>query len=320
MWNLFFIAGVLSCSVAVWGADTAAAQSYPNKFVRVVTGSPGSAAEFPLRVIAPVVSSELGQSIVVDNRPSGVIPGETVSKAAPDGYTLLFYGGTFWMGPLLEKTSYDPIADFSPITMAVMAPVILIVHPSLPVKSVKELIALAKTHPGALNYGSPAIGSEPHLAMELLKSMTGVKIVDVPYKGGGAALNALIAGEVQVTFNTAASVKPQLESGRLRALAVGSAKPSALFPKLPTVGEAVPGFEFEGAMFGLFAPAKTPDAIIKRLNEVFVRALKTPATREKFLNAGLEVVGSTPEEFGTAVKSEMTLLGKVIKDAGIHVN
>jgi tripartite-type tricarboxylate transporter receptor subunit TctC len=303
----------------VLSANSVFGQDYPNKPVRIVTGSPGSAAEFPVRVIAPVLTNAMGQPFIVDNRPSGVIPGDTVAKSKPDGYTLLMYGGTFWIGPLMEKTPYDPVADFSPVTMVVRSPAVLVTHPSLPVKSVRGLIALARARPGELNYASSAFGASTHLAMELFNSMARVNIVRIPYKGGGAALNALLAGEVQLTFNTGASVTPQLKAGRLKGLAITTAQPSPLFPGLPTVAATLPGYE-ASATYAMFAPVKTPAAIIGRLHQEVVRAINTTDIKEKLLEVGLEIVGSTPEELAAVMKSEMARLGKVIRDAGISNN
>lgn len=310
---------VFGIGVAILPAGALLAQDYPNKPVRIVTGSPGSAAEYPVRIIAPALTSAMGQPFIVDNRPSGVIPGDTVAKSKPDGYTLLLYGGTFWIGPLMEKTPYDPVADFSPVTIVVRSPAVLVIHPSLPVKTVRDLIALAKARPGELNYASSAFGASTHLAMELFNSMAGVNIVRIPYKGGGAALTALLAGEVQLTFNTGASVTPQLRSGRLKGLAITTAQPSALFPGLPTVAATLPGYE-ASATYAMFAPVKTPAAIIARLHQEVVRAINTAEIREKLLDVGLEIVGSSPEELASVMKSEMVRLGKVIKDAGIRTN
>jgi tripartite-type tricarboxylate transporter receptor subunit TctC len=241
-----------------------------------------------------------------------------VSKAPPDGYTLLIDAASFWIGPLLQETPYDPVKDFAPVTLTDSAPNVLVVNPSLPVKSVKELIALAKARPGELNYGSSSTGSTPHLAAELFNMMAGVKIVRVPFKGSGPAVISLLGGQVQLMFATAGSVAPHVKSGRLRALAVASLQPSALAPGLPTIAASgVPGYEAV-AFEGMFAPAKTPVAIIDRLNQEIVRVLNRAEVKERFFNAGVETVGSTPEEFAAAIKSNVAKWGKLIKDAGIR--
>jgi tripartite-type tricarboxylate transporter receptor subunit TctC len=218
---------------------------------------------------------------------------------------------------LRDNVPYDPVQDFSPITLAVRSPNLILLHPSLPVKSVKELIALAKARPGALNDASAGAGSSTHIAAELFKAMTGVNIVRVPYKGTGPAVTALISGEVQLMFATAGSAAPHLKSVRLRALAVTSAEPSTLFPGLPAVAATVPGYEGV-SILGIFAPAKTPAAIINFLHQAIVQVLNRADVKEKFFSIGVETVGSSPDEFAAKVKSEMNRLGRVIKDAGIR--
>jgi tripartite-type tricarboxylate transporter receptor subunit TctC len=254
----------------------------------------------------------------VDNRSNGVLAGDLVSKAAPDGYTLFVAAGDFWFGPLIQETPYDPVKDFLPITMLSQQVNVVVVHPSLPVKSVKDLIALAKARPGALNYGSGATGSSSHLSVELFKSMAGVDIVHVPFKSGSARIAALLSGEVPLTFSSPASVTPLVKAGRLRALAVTSSEPSELFPGLPPVAATgLPGYEYVG-MTGVFAPAKTPETIINKLNQEIARALKRPETRAAFLRSGVEPVGSSPQQFAAKIKAEMASMSKVIKSAGIR--
>ncbi len=295
------------------------AQSYPTKPIRIVTTEAGGGLDFSARVLAQGLSASIGQQAIVENRSGGLIPAETVARAAPDGYTLLVHGGTFLTAPLLAKLSYDPVRDFLPISLLATQPNILVVHPSVPVKTVNELIALAKQRPGELNYGSASTGSTPHLAAELFKVLANVNIMRIPYKGTGAALNDLMAGHVQLIFAAAPSVTAHVKSGRLRALAVTSTKPTTLAPGLPAVGDSVPGYEAV-AVYGLFAPANTPEPIIKRLNEEVVRWFRTAEVKERFFLAGSETVGSTPEELKATVKSEMARIGKVIKDAGIKLD
>jgi tripartite-type tricarboxylate transporter receptor subunit TctC len=257
---------------------------------------------------------------VVDNRPAAIV-GELVAKAPADGYTLLAIGSVLWLTPLLQdNVGYDPVKDFSPISVTGLSVNVLVVHPSVAANSVKELIALAKAKPGQLNYATGGTGSSNHLAAELFKSMAGINLVRIPYKGSGPAVNDLVSGQVQIMFPTTAAGLPHVKSGRLRALAVTSLQPSALAPGLPTVTDSgVPGYE-SVVMYALFAPAKTPAAIVKRVNKDLVQYLRSPAGTERLFTAGIEVVASTPGELATAMKSEMTRLGKLIKDANLRVN
>ncbi len=313
---------VFSIAPMVLGADAACSQAhYPNKPIRIVTPGTGGGTDLTARMIAPGLSGSLGQQVVVDNRPSGVIAGGIASKAQPDGYTLLIGGSSHWLAPFMQDNlPFDPVRDFSAITLAVSMPNILVVHPSVAANSVKELIALAKSRPGELNYASALAGGTIHLAAELFKAMAGVNIVRVPYKGSGPALNDLIAGQVQVMFATAGSVAPHIKSGRLRALAVTTSQPSALAPGLPAVAAAgLPGYE-SVAMFGMFAPARTPATIISRLHQEIVGVLNKADVKQRFFNVGVETVGSSPEEFAAAVKSEIARMGKVIKSAGIRAD
>jgi tripartite-type tricarboxylate transporter receptor subunit TctC len=301
----------LSCTSACF------AQTYPAKPIRVTTTEAGSGGDFTIRSIAPLLNASLGQPIVVDNRGAVAMP--ITAKAPPDGYTLVLYGSPLWLLPLMrESLSWDPMKDFAPISLLVSAPNILVVHPSSPAKSVKELINLAKAQPGQLNYSSGLAGTASHLSGELFKSMAGINIVRVAYKGTGPALNALIGQQVQMMFSAASAAVPHIKSGRLRALAATSAQPSALLPDLPTVAASgLAGYESE-LPFALFAPARTPASIVQRLNAETVRALNEPATKERFLNAGTEVVASSPAQLTAIVKSDMTRWGKVIKDAAIR--
>ena len=312
-----FVVWMLSMGVMVLGGGMASSQNFPTKIVRIVAATPAGGADFIARVIAGELTGGLGQPVIIDNR--GPTAPEIVVGAAPDGYTLLFYGSSVWLVPLMKKTSYDPVRDFSPITLVATTPNILVVHPSLPVKSVKELIALAKARPGELNYATGSVGSQTHLPAELLKSMAGVNIVHVPYRGAGPALQALLGGEVQMWFPTTASAAPYLKSGRMRALAVTSAQPSALAPGLPTMAAAgLPGYE-SATTYGLLAPANTPAAIINRLNQETVRVLNRADVKEKFLISGVESIGTSPEDFAARMKSEMALIGKLVRDADIRI-
>jgi tripartite-type tricarboxylate transporter receptor subunit TctC len=286
--------------------------------VRIVTSAVGGGNDFISRIIAQGISAPLGQQIVVENYPS-IIATETALRAKPDGYTTLVTSSNFWITPLIQKTPYDPLKDFAPITMIDKAPTILAVHPSLPAKSVKELIAIARSRPGELNYSSGGVGVSAHLAAELFKSMTHTDIVGIRYNGGGPQINALLAGEVQMTFTTVPSSAAHLKSGRLRALAVTSPSPFVLLPGLPTVAASLPGFEIL-SVDGMLAPAGTPAAIISRLNQEVVRFLNQAEVRERFLKTGVETVADTPEQFAAAIKADMALMSKVVKDANIRVD
>jgi tripartite-type tricarboxylate transporter receptor subunit TctC len=313
---------VLSCTLtagSVCAQPTTAGTAYPSKAIRIVTGGTGSNSDLISRLLAQGLTGIVGQPVIVDNRPSGVILGEIVARAAPDGYTLLVSGSSFWLAPYMQdKLPWDPVSDFLPVILATSTPNIIAVHPAVPVKSVKDLIGAAKARPGELNYASGSTGSTPHLAAELFKAMAGVNITRINYKGSGPALQDLIGGQVQVMFPTGPSAMPHVKAGRLRVLAVTSAQPSALVPGVPTVAATgVPGYEMV-SFTGMFAPAKTPKSLITRLNQDAVRMLGVPESKERFLNAGAETVGGTPDQFGAAVKSEMARLGKLIRDAGIR--
>ena len=314
-------AAMLAVGLMVGGADLVVAQTYPTKPIRFVTANVGGGGDFTSRLLAQGISGLLGQQIVVDNRPTGVIQGQVVSQAAPDGYTLAVFGSSVWIQTLLRKNAgYDIVKDFAPISLIEMSVNVAAVHPSLPAKSIKELIALAKARPGELSYGSANVGGAGHLATELFNSMAGIKVVHVPYKGAAQSLIDLMSGQVQFTFSSLASVAPHIKSGRLRALAVTSALPSAMAPGIPTIAASgLPGYEAVN-MTGMFAPAKTPAAIVSRLGQEVVRFVQQPDVKQKFFNAGVEVVGSSPEEFAAKVQSDMARMSKVIKDADIRAD
>ena len=303
-------------------ASLAGAQSYPVKPVRIVTNEAGAGLDFALRLITPGLSTALGQQVIVDNRGGGggVIAADIVAKANPDGYTLLYYSNGLWTLPLLQKVPYDPLRDFAPVTLAATSPNILVVHPALPVNSVAELIALAKAKPGTLNYASGGRGAPTHLSAELFKYMAGVDIVHIPYKGSGPALISLIGGHEQLMFTVAVGGLVHVKAGRLKPLAVTSAKPSALLPGLPTVAASgLPGYE-SVSIQGLFSPAKTPAAVVQRLQQEVARVVARADVKEKFFNAGTEVAGSSPAELAAAVQADMTAMGRVIKAAGIRAD
>ncbi len=316
-----FGVSVFCVGLAVLGADVASGQNYPNKPIRIVTAEFGGGGDVVARIIGQGLTASLGQQVIVDNRGgNAVIPAEITAKAPSDGYTLLVAGNTHWIFPLLQTVPYDPIRDYSPITLTTSSPAVLAVAPAVPANSVKELIALAKARPGILNYASGVDGSTTHLAPELFKAMAGINVVRITYKGATSAMIALSAGEVQMMIFPTSTGTPYIKSGRVRALAVASAQPSALAPGLPTVAASgLPGYE-AGTLHAVFAPAKTPKAIINLLNQEIVRFINTPNAKEKLFNAGLEIVGSSPEQSAVIIKSEMNRLGKVIKDAGIRAD
>jgi tripartite-type tricarboxylate transporter receptor subunit TctC len=311
---------LLVAGAVAGGAENSHAQNYPSRPIRLVTAEAGGGADLTARLIGQEIAKSLGQPLIVDNRGgSAVIAAQVVTKAVPDGYTLLLYGGTVWVGPLLERAPYDPVRDLAPITQVVTTPNILVVHPAIPVTSVKELIALGKSRPGELNYAAGSTGSMSHLAGELFRTMAGIDIVRIPYKGTGPAVNALIGGQVQLMLPIAASALPHVKSGKLKALAVTSAKPSRLAPDLPTVAAAgLPGYE-ASAPFSAFAPAGTPAAVINLLNREIARALGNAEMRERLLGMGVEPVGNSPAEFAAFIKSDMSKWSKLIKDAGIRM-
>jgi tripartite-type tricarboxylate transporter receptor subunit TctC len=305
---LFCIGGSL-----MLGADAAMGQDkYPSKVIRIVTAAPGSNHDWGARLVAHELTPRIGQRVIVENR--GSIATEYVAKEAPpDGYTLLFYGSYTWLQPYLQKVNWDPVADLAPITLAISSPNMLVVHPSLPVKSVKELIALAKARAGELNYGAGGGGSTPHIAAELFKYMAKVNIVRVNYKGSGPSMIGLLTGEVQLMFAALGPIVPYVKQGKVKALAVTTPKRSRLTPDLPTVGEALPGYASE-AVIGLFAPKKTPASIINLLNREAVQGLKN-TDQQRVFNAGIEIVASSPEEFASFIKSEMARMSEVIRSA-----
>ena len=309
---------VLSIGLIALGAAAAFAQSYPSKPVRIVTSPAGGGNDFPARLIARALSAPLGQQVIVDNRPT-ILIADIVAKAPPDGYTLLVTGSAHWIGPLVDKVTYDPIRDFAPITLIDRAPSVLVVHPSMPVKSVRQLIALAKARPGELNFSVGGPGTSNDVAAILFNSLAGVNIVRIPYKGTGPALAAVMSGEVHAMFGSAGGAAPHVTSGRLRPLAVGSAQPSPLAPGVPTLqASGLPGFLSE-ALHALFAPAGTPQAVIARLNQEVGRYLQSAEAKDIFLKAGIETSPGTPEELTAIMRSEVVRIDKVLKAAKVGV-
>lgn len=298
-----------------------AADSYPSRPIRMIVAyPPGGGTDQVGRVMADQLSQTLGQNVVVDNRggATGNIGTELAARAVPDGYTLLMGN----VAPnavnvsLFKKLGFDPVKDFAPVSLVAVTPNILVANPSIPVKSIKELIAYARAKPGALNFPSAGVGSSSHLAGEMLKSMTGISMVHIPFKGGGPALVAVIAGEVQIMFATMPAAMPHVKSGKVKPVAVTTAKRSQAMPELPTIAESgIKGYE-ASTWYGLLAPARTPQAIVTRLHADTVKILAGP-TRQRLEVQGFEPEGGTPAEFAAYIKSEITKWAKVIKDAGI---
>jgi tripartite-type tricarboxylate transporter receptor subunit TctC len=310
---------VVTALAGCFTAAASAADTYPSRPIRMIVGfAPGGGTDTTARALTPKFSERLGQQVIVDNRPgaAGNIATEIAAKAPPDGYTILM--GTIAalaINPTLYgNLPFDPLRDLAPVSRAVDSTNILVVHPSVPAKTVKELIALAKTR--SLNGGSSGVGGAGHLALELFNVMAGTKIIHVPYKGGGPAMVDLLGGNIQLIFATAASAIPHIKAGKIRALAVTTAKRSALVPELPTVSEAgLKGFEANN-WYGLVVPAKTPRSIIDRLHDDFVAVLNSPDVKQVLFNQGLDAAPSTPQEFGAYIKSETAKWAKVIKASG----
>ena len=302
----------------------AQAQDYPSKPIRmIVPFAAGGILDIVTRAVGDRLSGSLGQPIVVDNRggAGGSIGTEIASRAAPDGYTLLTgHIGTHAINPsVYPKLGYDPVKDFAPITLAAKFPLGLFVHPSVPAQSVRELIALAKAKPGAINFASAGSGGPTHMAGEMLKAMAHVDIVHVPYKGNAAALNDLLGGRVQIFFSNLVTALPHARAGRLRALAVSTAKRSQLAPQLPTVAESgVPGYDLTNWV-GMFAPADTPRPIVMRLNRDMGAILNAADLKDRFRVQGLDLVSTTPEAFGAFIRSELAKWRRVVKESGAKV-
>ena len=313
---------VFICGFTPAFAASAQAQPYPNKPIRmIVVSAPAGSTDLLARSVGRALTESMGQTIVLDNKPGGggIIASETLAKAPPDGYTILMPNTSHSVLPSLHaKLPYDPIKDFAPVSLVALTHSLLLVNPSVPVKSVKELIELAKAQPGKLNYASGTTGASAHFGAELLKLMAGVNIVQVPYKGTAAQLTALLSGEVQMSFVTMPSALPHVSAGRLRVLAIGSPKRSPALPDVPTVAESgLPGFDI-GAWNGILAPARTPQPIIMRLNAEIVKMTKNPEYKEHASSQGAELVGDTPQEFAAYIKTQIARFAKVVKATGMR--
>ena len=314
----------LACCMATQPA-WAQSGSYPERPIRfIAAAAPGGGLDITARAIAPKLSAALGQQVIVDNRAgaAGSIASDILAKSTPDGYTIMVasLGGLAVNTNLYRGLTYHPLRDFAPITWATSGSNVLVVHPSVPARSVQELIALAKAQPDKLSYGSSGAGNAGHLAGELFNGMAGIKMVHIPYKGGAPAMIDLLAGQIQLIFSSAPTAVPQVKAGKIRGLAVTTARRSLILPELPTISEAgLPGFEADN-WYGVVTTMKTPRAVIERLNTEVVRALHTTDVKQLLFTQGLEVRTSTPQEFGSYMKSEFEKWAKVIKDAGIVVN
>jgi tripartite-type tricarboxylate transporter receptor subunit TctC len=310
MKNVAIVALLLA---AVGGA--CAQGNFPTRPVRILVTETGGSSDFYVRIIAPALTKRWGKQVIVDNRP-GLLSIETLIHAQPDGYNLLFYASALWIGPMMGRGNYDPFRDVMPITLASSAPLVLAVNAALPAKSVPELIAAAKAKPGILSFASGGQGSGGHLAGELLKSLAGIDILRVPFNGAGPATTATITGEVSMTFATVGAVGLHVKSGRLRLLGVGTVNPSPLVPNVPAIAATVPGFDAT-LIQGMFAPARTPPALIARLQRDIAAVLAEPGVRDKFLSAGTETVGSAPELLAQAMRLDLARYGSILKAGAI---
>ena len=295
--------------------------NYPTRAVRlIVPSSPGGGTDISARILAPQLTQFLGQQVVVENRPGAgtMIGGEAVARAAPDGYTLLMGISTLAINPAMyKKVPYDALKDLAPISQAVALSNVLVIHPSLPSRNLKEFIAFARARPGQINFASAGVGTSPHLSMELFLVLANLNMLHVPYKGSGPGVTDLIAGHVPVMMPNMLSAQPHIKSGRIRALGVTGTKRAPGADDIPTIAEAgLPGYEAV-QWYGVLAPAATPRDIITKLHTGVVRALQNPDVRQRLLNDGAEPVGSSPEEFATYLRSETVKWAKVIKAAGI---
>ncbi len=300
----------------------AIAQAWPSKPIRlVVPYPPGGSTDLLARTIGVKVGEALGQQIVVDNRAGagGMLGSDIVARSAPDGYTILLgTGATHGLTLLLSKTiPYDPVKDFTPITAAVEVPIVLVVHPSIPGVTAKDLIDWAKKNPGKLSYGSSGTGSPHHLSGELLKQISGTDMVHVPYKGAAPAVQDLLGNQIPAVFTTLSTALPHIKAGKIRAVGFVEAKRQVSVPEIPTIGESVPGYVMPASWLGFFGPAALPDAILKRLNAEIVRAVQSPDVRAKLETAGMPVVGTSSEEFARTVKDDIETFRRIVSAAGI---
>ena len=298
-------------ALAIFSASALAQEQYPSKLVRLVTPAAGGNADIIARFVAAGLTESLGQQVIVDNR--GAIAPGVAAKAPPDGYTVLVTGSPAWLLPVLKPGVGWDAKDFAPVTLATTSPSLLVVHPSLPVTSVRQLIALARSRPGLLNFASGTVGATPYLAGEMFKHMAGINIVGIAYKGTGPAVTAVMTGEVHMMFPGAPAAMPLVKEGRLKALAVCSAQPSPFAPGIPTVAATgLPDFE-SISPFGILVPRGTPPAIVERLNQEIARALGKPDVKAKLFSAGSEVVVNSPDAFAGKIRTDIERVGKLVQ-------
>ena len=310
---------VAACATLCSGL--ACAQSYPTRPIRLLTAGAAGGSDIASRLIAHGLTGKLGQPVVVDTRVGGVIIAETAARAQPDAYTLILYSSGLWLVPLMqEKPTYSVGRDFAPITLVGSSPMVLVVHPSVPAKSVQELVALAKSRPGELNCATGPRGATPHLAAELFKFMTGIDMLQVAYRSVGAGVTDVLGGRIQMMFPNAGAAMGHIKAGRLRGLGAGSPQPSALAPGLPAIAEAgLPGYEAISS-YGMFAPAGTAASLIRRLNDETVRVIHDAEVKEKLFASGIDAIGSTPDGLRAQIASDTVKLGKVIRAAKIRID
>ncbi len=323
MKSVYRIARIALVFAGTAGFFPSIAQTFPEKPIRFIAGyPPGSASDNVSRILSAKMSQQLGHQVIVDNRPgaAGNIAAEITAKAPPDGYTMLLVATNHAIvSSLYKKLSFDPVRDFACVSLVSTAPTVLVVHPSLSVRSINDLIALAAKHPGKMNYASSGSGASPHLTMELLKNSKNLDITHIPFKGVPQALTDIIGGQIDMMFSTMAPAVPLIKAGRLRALAVSGAKRSPTLQDVPTVAESIPGFVAESWQ-GVLVPAGTPDAIIERLNRAIINALQQPDVGPKLIDLGFIPVGSSSQEFSSFLKSEIPKWSKVVKASGASVD
>lgn len=318
--SLYYVCAVLGTALissAVPGA--AFAQKFPSKPVRIVVGfGPGGGTDLAARAIGQKLTEAFGSSFIVDNRPgaAGNLAGDIVANANPDGYTMLMANSTIAIPSLSVKLPFDVRKDFLPLSLIALGPSVLVVHPSLPAKDVKGLVALAKSKPKALSFGSGGVGNVTHLAMEMLMSTAGIEMVHIPYKGGAPSVVGLVSGEVQSLFTSIPTALPQVNAGKMRALGVSISKRSSALPNVPTIAESLPGY-YAASWYGLMLPAGVPKPVVDALSKEISVAMEVPAIRDGMLRQGFEPVGNKPEEFKKFISEEIPRWEKVVKNAGI---
>lgn len=319
-----FLALAAAVPVTLVAPPQADAQSYPARPVRIISPfAPGGSNDTVARAIAPRLAAALGQQFIVENRPGagGAVGTEQGAKAAPDGYTLtVVTNATLAIVPALRPVPYDPVKDFAPVGLIGLSPYVVIAHPSVPANNIKQLVALVKSRPGQVEFGSGGVGTPGHLAGAMLNTMTGIKMVHVPYRAGNLALNDLLGGHIAVTFSTTITSTQLIKAGRVRALAATSSRRIPAFPDLPTVAESgVPGYEFT-LWLGLAVPAGTPDPVVQQLSKALIKSLQTKDLQEQLANQSMDTLSSTSQEFAEKIKRDMVIYARVVKEAGARAD